>query len=68
MKKLTVVAVAVLLSLGGAAMAGDSGENHGDNTNTTGANPFMPEFSVPAKCSAAFAKVERPEVVHHVKK
>ena len=48
MKALSIVTVAILLGLGGAAMANDSGENHQDNTNTTGANPFMPEFSTPA--------------------
>lgn len=68
MKKLSIVAVAILLGLGGVAMAGDSGENHQDNGNATGVNPYMPEFSVPAKGSAAFAKVERSEIVHHVKK
>ena len=68
MKKLSVAAVAILLSLGGAAMASDSGENHQDNTNTAGANPYMPEFSAPAKGSVAFAQVKHPAVVHHVKK
>ena len=42
MKALSIVTVAILLGLGGAAMANDSGENHQDNTNSTGANPFMP--------------------------
>lgn len=67
MKKLSIVAAAILLGLGGAAMAGDSGENHQDNTNTAGVNPYMPELSVPAG-RGAFAKVEHPQVVHHVKK
>jgi hypothetical protein len=34
-------------------MANDSGENHQDNTNTTGANPFMPEFSTPVSHGGA---------------
>jgi hypothetical protein len=65
MKKLSVIAIAIVLGLGGAAMAGDSGENHQDNTNTTGANPNMHEFT---KGSSSFAKVERPAVTHHIKK
>jgi hypothetical protein len=36
----------ILLGLGGAAMAGDSGENHQDNTNTGG---FVPPNSA-GKC------------------
>jgi hypothetical protein len=41
MKKLSIIAVAILLGLGGAAMASDSGENHQDDTNSTGPNPYM---------------------------
>ena len=41
MKKLSIIAVAILLGIGGAAMASDSGENHQDDTNSTGANPYM---------------------------
>jgi hypothetical protein len=40
MKNLSIIAVAILLGLGGAAMASDSGENHQDDTNSTGANPL----------------------------
>ena len=70
MKKLSIVAVAIGLGLGlgGGAMAGDSGENHQDNTNTTGVNSYMPEFSAPAKGRSSFAKVERPAVTYHIKK
>jgi hypothetical protein len=64
MKTLTIVTLAILLGLGGAAMAGDSGENHRSNTNTTGPNPFMPEFSTPASPRhSAFAQYP---VQHHV--
>jgi hypothetical protein len=62
MKTLSVLTIALVLGLGGVAMASDSGENHQDNTNTAGANPFMPEFSAPAShASAAFAKVQQHE-------
>jgi hypothetical protein len=40
-KTKVALSVALLLSLGGAVMAGDSGENHQDNTNSTGPNPYM---------------------------
>jgi hypothetical protein len=40
MKTLGAMTVAILLTCG-AAMANDSGENHQDNTNATGPNPFM---------------------------
>jgi hypothetical protein len=59
MNKLSIITVAIVLGLGGAAMAGDSGENHQDNTNVAGTNPFMPEFSAPApQARGAYAKVE----------
>jgi hypothetical protein len=71
MKTLSIITVAILLGLGGAAMAGDSGENHRDNTNTPGPNPFMPEFSTPASPRySAFAQypVQHHVVYGHVKK
>jgi hypothetical protein len=71
MKTLSIITVAILLGLSGAAMAGDSGENHRDNTNTTGPNPFMPEFSTPAspRYSALAEYPVQHYVVHrHVKK
>jgi hypothetical protein len=40
MKGLSIVSAAIVLGLSGAAMAHDSGENHQDNTNATGPNPF----------------------------
>ena len=46
MKTLSIITVAIFLGAGGAAMANDSGENHQDNTNTTGPNPYM-TFSDP---------------------
>jgi hypothetical protein len=69
MNTLSIITVAILLGLSGAAMAGDSGENHRDSTNTTGPNPFMPEFSTPASSRySAFAQypVQHPNV--HVKR
>ncbi len=71
MKTLSIITLAVLLGLGSAAVAGDSGENHQDNTNSTGPNPFMPEFSTPAASEySAFAQypVRRHIVHHYVKK
>jgi hypothetical protein len=47
MKTLSVVTVAILLGLSGAAMAGGDSESQQDSTNSTGPNPFMPEFSTP---------------------
>jgi hypothetical protein len=64
MKTLSIITAAIFLGLSGAAMAGDSGENHQDNTNVTGANPFMPEFSTPA--SAASSAFGQYQVRHHV--
>jgi hypothetical protein len=46
MKTLGIITAAIFLGLGGAAMANDSGENHQDNTNSTGPNPYM-TFSDP---------------------
>jgi hypothetical protein len=58
MKTLSILTVAIMLGLGGVAMAGDSGENHQDNTNLAGANPYMPELGAPAaRASAAYAQV-----------
>ena len=48
MKTLSIITVAIFLGAGGVAMANDSGENHQDNTNATGPNPFM-TFSDPYK-------------------
>jgi hypothetical protein len=43
MKTLSILILATLLGLGGAAIAGDSGENHQDDTNATG---FVPPNSL----------------------
>jgi hypothetical protein len=70
-KTLSIVAVAILVGLGtGAALANDSGENHQDNTNTTGFNPYMPELGAPASPGrSAFASYPvHHTVTHHVKK
>jgi hypothetical protein len=64
MKTLSIITVAILLGLSGAAMAGDSGENHQDNTNATGSNPFMPEFNTPA--SSGYSAFGKYSVQHHV--
>ena len=65
MKTLGIITAAIFLGLSGVAMAGDSGENHqNNNTNTTGANPFMPEFSTPA--SPGYSAFGQYPVHHHV--
>jgi hypothetical protein len=65
MKMLSVVTVAILLGLSGAAMAASGNQVCGDYcTNSTGPNPFMPEFSTPASSGrSAFAQYP---VQHHV--
>ena len=64
MKALSIVTVAILLGLSGAAMAGGDSESQQSYTNATGPNPFMPEFSTPAsQGSSAFAQYP---VQHHV--
>ena len=70
MKTLSIITTAIFLGLSGAAMAGDSGENHQDNTNVTGPNPFMPEFGAPASHGAAgaygYSAFAQYPVHHHV--
>jgi hypothetical protein len=70
MKTLSIVTVAIFLGLSGAAMAAE--ENCGIYcSNSTGPNPFMPEFSTPASRGySAFAQhpVQHHVVHHHVKK
>ena len=71
MKTLSIITAAIFLGLSGAAVAGDSGENHQDNTNATGADPFMPGLSAPAFPGySAFGQYQvRHHVVHrHVEK
>jgi hypothetical protein len=71
MKTLSIVTVAILLGLSGAAMAGGDSESQQSYTNATGPNQFMPEFSTPASRGySAFASSPVPHHVahHHVKK
>ena len=48
MKTLSIVTVAILLGLSGAAMAGDNQDSQQSHTNATGPNPFM-TFSAPSR-------------------
>ena len=70
MKTLGIVTVAIFLGLSGVAKAAE--ENCGIYcSNSTGPNPFMPEFSTPASRGySAFAQhpVQHRVVHHHVKK
>jgi hypothetical protein len=70
MKTLSIITVAILLGLSGAAMAGVDSENQQSNTNRTGPNPYMPEFSTPASSgSSAFGYSVQHHIVHrHVEK
>jgi hypothetical protein len=69
--KKIALSAALVLALCGTVMASDSGENHQDNTNAAGANPFM-TFSGPDRTfgRAAFAQypMQHQVVNHHVKK
>ena len=70
MKTLSVVTVAILLGLSGAAMAGSDSESQQSYTNATGPNPFMPEFSTPARSgdtnSFGYSAFAQYPVHHHV--
>ena len=77
MKKLSIITVAILLGLSGAAMAGSDSESQQGSTNATGPNPFMPEVSTPVThgdaatfgySAYAQAPVQQHVVHHHVKK
>jgi hypothetical protein len=74
MKTLSIVTAAILLGLGGTAMAmggGDHGSGEGSNTNTTGSNPYMPEFSAPSsqgRSALGQHPAQHRVVTHHVKK
>jgi hypothetical protein len=66
MKTLSIITVAILLGLSGAAMAGTGNQVCGDYcTNSTGPNPFMPEFSTPA--SSGHSAFAQSPVRHHVR-
>ena len=63
MKTLSIVTVAIFLGLSGVAMAAE--ENCGIYcSNSTGPNPFMPEFSTPA--SRGYSAFARYPVRHHI--
>ena len=68
MKTLSMVTVAILLGLGGVAMAAGNRDCGDYCTNSTGPNPFMPEFSTPATPGySAFARYPvQHSVQHHV--
>jgi hypothetical protein len=70
MKKLSIITVAILLALGGAAMASDSGENHQDDTNSTGPNTYMTYSSGSYQRGGyqAYAKQPVQPAHHHVVK
>ena len=63
MKTLSIVTAAIFLGLSGAAMAGGQDSQQSDR-NSTGPNPFMPEFSTPA--SPGYSAFAQYPVQHHV--
>ena len=72
MKTLSIVTLAILLGVSGAAMAGGDSESQQSYTNATGPNPFMPEFSTPVSHGdagtfgySAFAQYPVHHAVHH---
>jgi hypothetical protein len=70
MKVLSIFTVAIFLGLSGAAMAANDGCGS-YCTNSTGPNPFMPEFSTSsasADSAYAQARVHHPIVRHRVEK
>jgi hypothetical protein len=66
MKTLSVVTVAILLGLSGAAMAGHDSESQQSSSNATGPNPFMPEFSTAAGHGDGYAAFGEYSVPHHL--
>ena len=69
MKTLSIITVAILLGLSGAAMAGGDSESQQGSTNATGPNPFMPEFSTPVRhgdISRGYSAFAQYPVHHHV--
>jgi len=65
MKTFSIIAIAIFLGLSGAVMAADSGENHQDDTNSTGPNPYM-TFSGGTYQSGAYQAFAKHPVRHHV--
>ena len=70
MKTLSIVTVAIVLGLSGAAMAGSDSESQQSYTNATGPNQFMPEFSTPVSHGDAgtrgYSAFAQYPVQHHV--
>jgi hypothetical protein len=66
MKTLSIITAAIFLGLSGVAMANGDAQQQ-SNTNRTGSNPYMPEFSTPVthgdSGSSSFAQYP---VQHHV--
>ena len=67
MKTLSIVTVALLLGLSGFAMAADSGENHQDDTNSIGANPYV-TFSAPTYRAGGYEAHAQYPAPHQVVK
>jgi hypothetical protein len=73
MKTLSIITAAIFLGLSGVAMANGDAQQQ-SNTNRTGPNPYMPEFSTPVSHgdagSSAFGQyTAQHHVVHrHVEK
>ena len=67
MKTLSIVTAALLLGLGGTVMAADSGENHQDDTNSTGANPYM-AVGTPTYRAGGYEARAQYTAPHHVVK
>jgi hypothetical protein len=69
MKTLGTITAAIFLGLSGAAMAGQDSQQ--GNTNSTGPNPYMPEFSTPvshgdADITHGYSAFAQYPVHHHV--
>ena len=69
MKTLSIITAAIFLGLSGAAMAGGQ-DSQQSSANATGPNPFMPEFSTPARSgdtnSFGYSAFAQYPVHHHV--
>ncbi len=67
MKTLSIVTAALLLGLSGTVMAADSGENHQDDTNTGGPNPYM-SIGIPTYRAGGYEARAQYLAPHHVAK
>jgi hypothetical protein len=65
MKKLSIIIAAIFLGFSGAVMAADSGENHQDDTNSRGPNPYM-SYSGGNYQRGAYRAFAQHPVRHHV--